>query len=96
MTGSGLHVRLCAGPLGSKAGSLLEVADFTRSRAGARLLRQWLAQPLVSESRILDRQDAVSELLETPELLQRVQEVRAPCHGPSFHLPIYSCCCVEW
>ena len=37
---------LCAGSLGTKAGSLLDYLDGTASPAGRRLLRAWLCRPL--------------------------------------------------
>ena len=70
--GEGAH----AGEGGSKKGSLLELMDSTRSRAGGRLLRQWLSQPLVCMAAITERQDAVADLLAAPALLCRMQDVR--------------------
>ena len=47
---------------GSSKGTLLELLDETRTGAGARLLRKWILQPLLSKERIERRQDAVAEL----------------------------------
>ena len=47
---------------GSSRGTLLELLDETRTGAGARLLRKWILQPLLSRERIERRQDAVAEL----------------------------------
>jgi DNA mismatch repair ATPase MutS len=58
-------------------GSLLHLLDMTKSRAGARLLRLWLSRPLVCLEAITERQDAVADLVATPELLARVQEACA-------------------
>jgi DNA mismatch repair protein MutS len=44
---------------GSKKGSLLEVLDATRTPMGARLLRQWLHQPLLDLARLEARLDRV-------------------------------------
>ncbi len=44
---------------GSKKGSLLEVLDATRTPMGARLLRQWLHQPLLDLARLEARLDGV-------------------------------------
>ena len=66
----------CAGPDGTITGSLLDLLDATKSRAGARHLRQWLSQPLVDVDAIRERQDAVAELLQDAELHSRVQAVR--------------------
>jgi DNA mismatch repair protein MutS len=43
-------------------GSLLSVLDRTRTAAGARLLRDWIGEPLVDVAAITRRQDAVAEL----------------------------------
>lgn len=44
-----------------KRGTLLWVLDRTKTAMGARLLRRFLEQPLISEEEILRRQDAVDE-----------------------------------
>lgn len=46
------------------ASTLLSVLDRTRTPMGARLLKRWLARPLLSPERIASRQDAVQELRE--------------------------------
>ena len=45
-----------------KRGSLLWVLDKTRTAMGARLLRTWIEQPLISKEVILKRQNAIEEL----------------------------------
>jgi DNA mismatch repair protein MutS len=47
-----------------REGSLLSVLDRTRTAAGARLLRDWIAEPLIDVAAIVRRQDAVAELRE--------------------------------
>lgn len=47
---------------GDRAGSLLWVLDHTVTSMGARLLRQWIEQPLTWLPEILRRQEAVEEL----------------------------------
>jgi DNA mismatch repair protein MutS len=47
-----------------KRGTLLWVLDKTKTAMGARLLRQYILQPLVQKDEILLRQDAIEELLE--------------------------------
>jgi DNA mismatch repair protein MutS len=47
---------------GSSKGTLLALLDETRTGAGARLLRKWVLQPLLSKERIERRQDAIQEL----------------------------------
>jgi len=48
----------------NKYGSLLWAVDKTKTNMGARLLRNWICQPLKSVEDILKRQDAVSELVD--------------------------------
>ena len=48
---------------GDRANSLLEVLDRTRTPMGARLLRQWMIQPLKEPSQIEARLEAVDQLL---------------------------------
>lgn len=47
-----------------KNGSLLGVLDKTSTAMGARMLRSFLEQPLINRERILNRQEAVTELFE--------------------------------
>src|SRR3990172_9255738 len=49
---------------GDRKGSLLWAVDRTRTPMGARLLRAWLAAPLLDVERIGQRHDAVGELIE--------------------------------
>jgi DNA mismatch repair protein MutS len=51
---------------GERKGSLLWAVDRTRTPMGARMLRSWLAAPLLDVARIGERHDAVGELLEAP------------------------------
>ena len=53
---------------GSRANTLLEILDRTRTPMGARLLRQWVAQPLKSPPLIIARLEAVDELLHQREI----------------------------
>jgi DNA mismatch repair protein MutS len=46
----------------SKKGSLLWVLDKTATAMGARLLRRWVEEPLISDERIKQRLNAVEEL----------------------------------
>ena len=66
---------LAGAQTGSKAGSLLNVLDRTKTSMGARRLRSWLIHPLKDIIRIRTRQDAISELLENRHLRQQVQEL---------------------
>ncbi|MFM1877225.1 MAG: hypothetical protein RLZZ241_91 [Bacteroidota bacterium] len=59
----------------SKGVSLLQVIDKTRSPMGGRLLRRWLALPLINEEPIRKRHEAVSFFVSQNEMLQRTQEM---------------------
>lgn len=52
----------------NKYGSLLWAIDKTRTNMGARLLRNWICQPLKKVDDILERQNCVSELVEKSEI----------------------------
>ncbi|MBR1424667.1 DNA mismatch repair protein MutS [bacterium] len=47
----------------NKYGSLLWAIDRTKTNMGARLLKNWICQPLKNVSQICERQNAVSELV---------------------------------
>jgi DNA mismatch repair protein MutS len=49
---------------GSSRGTLFSLLDGTQTGSGARLLRKWILQPLLSIDTIARRQDAVGELLD--------------------------------
>ena len=49
---------------GKKMGSLFWVLDKTHTAMGGRLLKQWLARPLLSVDRLSRRQEMVQELLD--------------------------------
>lgn len=51
---------------GQRRGSLLAVMDRTVTAMGARLLSDWLANPLTSRESIEQRLDSVHELIQTP------------------------------
>ncbi|XP_068616934.1 DNA mismatch repair protein Msh3 [Brachionichthys hirsutus] len=50
---------------GGLKGSLLWVLDHTRTPFGRRLMRKWVSRPLTDAQPILERQDAVQEILES-------------------------------
>src|SRR5205823_13921048 len=52
---------------GSTRNALFGVLDETVTPMGARMLRQWLLQPLLDAGAIAARQDAVAALVEAPE-----------------------------
>lgn len=51
-------------------GSLLSVLDNTETAMGGRLLRQWIAKPLTSSEKIIDRYDTLQALIENTSLHQ--------------------------
>ncbi|HEY8477795.1 MAG TPA: DNA mismatch repair protein MutS [Chloroflexota bacterium] len=51
---------------GTTDGTLLSVLDRTRTPMGSRLLRRWIAQPLLDVEAIRRRQDAIAELVAKP------------------------------
>jgi DNA mismatch repair protein MutS len=59
----------------SRKGSLLWVIDKTHTAMGGRLLKQWIEQPLLNKSDIIDRQDAVEEIKEKFLLRQELMEI---------------------
>ncbi len=59
---------------GRRKGSLLAVLDRTRTAMGARLLRRWVAYPLLTTDAIKRRLDAVEDLVGAPTLRQAVRE----------------------
>jgi DNA mismatch repair protein MutS len=62
---------------GHREGSLLAVLDHTRTPMGARLLRQWLQQPLLDVGRLRARQQAVAELVDSPLRRAELREALA-------------------
>jgi DNA mismatch repair protein MutS len=63
---------------GAREGSLLDAVDRTATAAGARLLEQWLAAPVLDLHAIRTRQAAVAELHGSPSLLS---DLRAELEG---------------
>jgi len=67
---------------GSRKNTLLSVLDKTRTPMGARLICQWLKQPLLSPDEISRRQDAIQAFLSQPtktdnigSLLEQVRDL---------------------
>jgi DNA mismatch repair protein MutS len=63
---------------GSTRSSLFGVLDETVTPMGARLLRQWLLQPLVDPAAIATRQDAVAALVEAPAIRAGLRRLLKP------------------
>lgn len=59
----------------SKKGSLLSVLDKTQTAMGARLLRKWVEQPLLSVEEICKRLDGVEELFEDLFLREEIKDI---------------------
>lgn len=57
-----------------KKGSLLGVLDNTRTSMGKRMLRAMIEQPLINPARIIERLDAVEQLVDSPVELSELQE----------------------
>jgi DNA mismatch repair protein MutS len=67
-------------PLGGRAGgeTLLSVLDEALTPMGGRLLRRWLLTPLVDIGAILHRQEAVAELVSSPDLRRELRSALSP------------------
>src|ERR671922_83397 len=63
---------------GSVRSSLFGVLDETVTPMGARLLRQWLLQPLLERAAIAARQDAVAALVEAPDTRAELRRLLKP------------------
>ena len=57
------HLEVIEGAEGGRTGSLLAELDLTATAMGGRLLRAWLQRPLVARDAIVERLDAVEDLL---------------------------------
>ncbi len=63
---------------GTARSSLLGVLDETVTPMGARLLRQWLLQPLLDRAAIGARQDAIEALVEGPDTRAALRRLLKP------------------
>lgn len=59
---------------GGRKNTLLDILDQTQTPMGARLLQQWVKQPLLSVSSIRQRQQAIQGFLNQPQRLQELRE----------------------
>ena len=59
---------------GTREGSLLDSIDRTRTSAGARLLKHWVLEPLSDIASIVERQDALADLLDQPDRMELLRE----------------------
>lgn len=63
-----------------RRGSLLWVVDKTKTAMGARLLRQYIEQPLIHVDEINQRLDGVSNLFDEPMYLMELKEYLTPIY----------------
>lgn len=56
----------------NRKNTLLGLLDRTKSPMGARLIRQWVKQPLLSLSDIIQRQDAIEAFVTNPSILEQL------------------------
>lgn len=59
----------------SRKDTLLSTLDFTKTSMGGRLLKKWLEQPLVNSGQIIQRQEAVGELLSQTQRRKILREL---------------------
>lgn len=59
----------------NKYGSLLWAIDKTKTNMGARLLKNWICQPLKNVSDIITRQNAVTELVEKENIRRNLSDI---------------------
>ncbi|MBA3722833.1 MAG: DNA mismatch repair protein MutS [Parachlamydiaceae bacterium] len=59
---------------GSRKNTLLDILDHSCTPMGARLIRHWIKQPLLSVSHIQRRQDAIQSLLNQPNVFNEIKE----------------------
>ncbi|MFN6108435.1 MAG: hypothetical protein ACK5EA_28785, partial [Planctomycetaceae bacterium] len=60
---------------GARAGSLLFAIDETQTAMGARLLAEWLSNPLTDRATLETRLDAVQELHEQAAFVRELREM---------------------
>ena len=68
-----VNLELTANYHGDRKGSLLHVLDGTSTPMGARRLRQWLLYPLIDETMIRERHEAVQDLVDHYALRQEIK-----------------------
>lgn len=67
------NLELLESSFGKKRGSLIDVLDQTRTPMGARLLRQWLSQPLLDVARLKQRQQSIRRFVDDAMLRAEVR-----------------------
>ncbi|NJP07852.1 MAG: DNA mismatch repair protein MutS [Chloroflexaceae bacterium] len=71
------NLELLEGSGGRSAGSLVRVLDQTRTPMGARLMRKWIAQPLLNLHVLQQRQEAVATCVEIADLRKSLRQALA-------------------
>nr|XP_006811682.1 PREDICTED: DNA mismatch repair protein Msh3-like [Saccoglossus kowalevskii] len=60
---------------GGTKGTLFWMLDHTTTRFGQRLLKKWIAQPLLDKNDIEERQEAVSDILSDNPVFSKIKEL---------------------
>ena len=60
---------------GQRQNTLISILDHTQTPMGARLLKHWLLQPLLSVEEIAQRQNSVEAFVTQPQILERTGEL---------------------
>lgn len=60
---------------GSRKNTLLSILDKTQTPMGARMMRHWVKQPLLSTEEILKRQEAIQLFLQNPSMMDRLSSL---------------------
>lgn len=60
---------------GSRKNTLLEVLDKANTSMGSRMIKKWVVRPLVKKEAIVQRQDAVEELIKDQLLFDKLKEL---------------------
>jgi DNA mismatch repair protein MutS len=69
------HLEVFETDRGEKSPTLFSAVDRTRTSAGARQLKQWLAFPLLQKEKILGRQKQIEHWLKDSEKAKRVRDL---------------------
>ncbi|MDD9912833.1 MAG: DNA mismatch repair protein MutS [Alphaproteobacteria bacterium] len=73
------HLELTETLQGEKKGSLLHAIDRTATAAGARLLRNWVSQPLADTKAINQRLESIATFLDSAKLRADVRDTLKQC-----------------
>jgi DNA mismatch repair protein MutS len=65
--------------LDGEGASLYSVLNRCRTPMGRRLLRDWIAHPLVNLEDIVFRQDCIEDLVNSPHLIKKISEMLSEC-----------------